>query len=183
MLPNSQKAPPLEPNGIRNIMDALRRIVRDLRLCAREAERTAGVSGAQLFVLQTLAESHASSLNDLADRTLTDQSSVSVVVRRLVERKLITRKPSSVDARRIELSLTPAGRRLLARCPEPTQAKLVQSLARLSPSEIDVLTRGLLALVREMGIENAEPRMFFEEATASTETSTPHEGQHSCDHS
>ena len=92
--------------SIRTVMDGLRRIVRDLRLSARDAERGAGISGAQLFVLQTLSESSAQSLNDLADRTLTDQSSVSVVVKRLVERKLVARKPSEEDGRRVELSLT-----------------------------------------------------------------------------
>jgi DNA-binding MarR family transcriptional regulator len=149
-------------------MDSLRRIVRDLRLSARGAERSAGVSGAQLFVLQALADHSAASLNELADRTLTDQSSVSVVVRRLADRKLVARRPSSQDARRIVLSLTPAGHRMLARCPEPTQARLVAALRRIRAPELAALTAGLGALVREMGIEDAEPRMFFEETLGSS---------------
>lgn len=159
-------------DSIRTVMDGLRRIVRDLRLSAREAERGAGISGAQLFVLQTLAESSAQSLNDLADRTLTDQSSVSVVVKRLVERKLITRKPSEEDGRRVELALTSAGRRLLARCPEPTQARLVAALKRLSPDELTSLTAGIRALEREMGISGAA-RMFFDEESPSGKTTRP----------
>jgi DNA-binding MarR family transcriptional regulator len=161
--PASRKA-----TNLRAVMDALRRIVRALRLSARDAERSAGISGAQLFVLQALAEQRASSLNDLAERTLTDQSSVSVVVKRLVDKKLVLRKPSSDDARRIELSLTPAGRRLLARCPEPTQARLLASLRRLDTSELASLTDGLASLLREMGIDEAGPaRMFFDEEAAS----------------
>jgi DNA-binding MarR family transcriptional regulator len=146
-------------------MDALRRVVRALRLTARDAERSAGISGAQLFVLQSLADQPASSLNDLAERTLTDQSSVSVVVKRLTARKLVARKASPVDARRVELSLTPAGRRLLARCPEPTQARLVLSLKRLETRELDDITKGLTALVREMGIQDAAPEMLFDDET------------------
>jgi MarR family transcriptional regulator, lower aerobic nicotinate degradation pathway regulator len=156
-------APAHRAEGIRNVMDSLRRVVRALRLTARDAERSAGISGAQLFVLQSLADGAASSLNDLADRTLTDQSSVSVVVKRLTARKLVMRKASPVDARRVELSLTPAGRRLLARCPEPTQARLVTSLRRLDGAELADITRGLSALVREMGIEDAAARMFFDD--------------------
>src|ERR1019366_8248270 len=152
-----------------SVMDALRRVVRDLRLSARDAERSTGISGAQLFVLQSLVDEPASSLNELADRTLTDQSSVSVVVKRLADRKLVARKASPVDARRIELSLTAAGQRLLALCPEPTQARLVRSLRRLSPGELSSLRAGLAAMVREMGIENAAARMFFdEESTTGT---------------
>jgi MarR family transcriptional regulator, lower aerobic nicotinate degradation pathway regulator len=148
-------------------MDSLRRIVRDLRLSARDAERSAGISGAQLFVLQSLAEEPAASLNDLAERTLTDQSSVSVVVKRLVDRKLVARKPSAVDARRVELSLTAAGRRLLARCPEPTQARLLSALRRLSSADLVKLTAGLSAVVMQMGIQDAAPRMFFDEESGS----------------
>jgi DNA-binding MarR family transcriptional regulator len=147
-------------------MNALRRIVRDLRLSAREAERSAGISGAQIFVLQALAGGRASSLNELADRTHTDQSSVSVVVRRLVDRRLVARKASSEDARRTELTLTPAGHRLLARCPEPTQARLIEALERMAPAELLGLTGGLLALVRELGTEPAAPPMFFDEDAA-----------------
>lgn len=154
-------------DGVRAVMDSLRRIVRDLRLSARGAERSAGISGAQLFVLQALAERPAVSLNDLAERTLTDQSSVSVVVKRLADRKLVARKASAQDARRIELSLTAAGRRLLARCPEPTQARLLDSLRRLSPPDLAKLTGGLAALVAQMGIEDADARMFFDEESSS----------------
>jgi DNA-binding MarR family transcriptional regulator len=145
------------------VLDALRRIVRELRLSAREAERSAGISGAQLFVLQALASGPVASLNDLADRTLTDQSSVSVVVRRLADQKLVSRRVSPDDARRVELSLTSAGQRLLARCPEPTQARLLAALRRMAPAELTALSRGLAALVREMGIDDTEARMFFEE--------------------
>jgi DNA-binding MarR family transcriptional regulator len=163
----SQESPsPHETPRIRPILDALRRIVRELRLSSGNAQRAAGISGAQLFVLQMLAQQKASSLGDLAARTVTDQSSVSVVVGRLVDRKLVTRRPSKEDARRVELSLTPAGLRMLARCPEPTQARLLDALGRMEPAELEALRTGLGALVREMGIENETPRMFFEEAAA-----------------
>jgi DNA-binding MarR family transcriptional regulator len=147
---------------MRGVLNALRRIVRDLRLGARDAERSAGISGAQLFVLQALADERASSLNELADRTHTDQSSVSVVVRRLVDRKLIARKAANDDARRTELSLTAAGRRLLARCPEPTQARLVQALERMPFVEFQALASGLHSLTHEMGGDAASPPMFFD---------------------
>jgi DNA-binding MarR family transcriptional regulator len=170
---DTEPSPAPDGAGFRVILDALRRIVRDLRLGSREAERDAGVSGAQLFVLQALAGGRAASLNELAERTHTDQSSVSVVVRRLADRKLVARKPSRLDARRIELSLTPAGQRMLARCPEPMQARLLAAIGRLEATERDALTRGLAALVREMGLERAAPHMFFEEPSKSADDHDP----------
>ena len=67
------------------ILDALRSIVRELRLASREAEQRVGVHGAQLHALRQLSDSPTMSLTELADRTHTDISSVSVVVSRLVE--------------------------------------------------------------------------------------------------
>jgi DNA-binding MarR family transcriptional regulator len=159
--------PAVAPEGLRAVVDARRRIVRELRLSAREAERGAGISGAQLFVLQALASQSAASLNELAERTVTDQSSVSVVVKRLVARNLVTRRPSRADARRVELAVTASGRKLLARCPEPTQVKLVSALRRLSARELHELTAGLAGLIREMGLGETSVRMFFDDESPS----------------
>jgi DNA-binding MarR family transcriptional regulator len=148
---------------VRAVMNGLRKIVRGLRLSAREAERTAGISGAQLFVLQSLSEEAAPSLNELSERTSTDQSSVSVVVRRLVDQGLVERRPSTEDARRVELRLTAAGKKLVRRCPEPTQARLVSALRRLGGGELAALRGGIEALVRGLGARSEAARMFFDE--------------------
>lgn len=149
-------------SDVRVIMDRLRQIVRALRLSARAAEKSDGVTAAQLFVLQKLADSKAASLGELAGRTATDQSSVSVVVSRLVERRLVSRVGSKDDARRVEIQLTPSGRSLLQRSPQPAQVGIVRALVRLPLVKRRALARGLDALVLEMGIRQ-EPPMFFEE--------------------
>src|SRR5262249_61639595 len=64
---------------------ALRRLVRALRLADRAAESRLGLSAAQLFVLERLAEGPVGSMAELAGRTPTDASSVSGVVQRLTE--------------------------------------------------------------------------------------------------
>ena len=95
------------------ILDAIRRLVRHLRLADRAAQGELGISGAQLFVLVELGKTGSLSLNDLAARTRTDQSSVSVVVSRLVDAGLVTRERDARDARRLVLNLTKNGRALL----------------------------------------------------------------------
>jgi DNA-binding MarR family transcriptional regulator len=150
-----------EVDDVRAVMDALRKIFRGLRLSARSAERSAGMSGAQLFVLQALAEESARSLNALAERTRTDQSSVSVVVARLVDKKLVVRKASAADGRRVELQLTQAGKRVLSRVPQATQSRLVAALSRLDHEERASLRAGLEALVRETGLESEKAQLLF----------------------
>ena len=74
------------------IMDSIRKIVKSLRETSKLAEKIAGISAAQLFVLQKIAESKVPlRINDLAAKTLTHQSSVSVVITKLVEKKWVER--------------------------------------------------------------------------------------------
>ena len=71
------------------VLDSIRRIVR--LLASRQADRDFGLSGAQVFVLQTLAEAEMLSVNELAECSHTHQSSVSVVVQSLVDKRFIAR--------------------------------------------------------------------------------------------
>jgi DNA-binding MarR family transcriptional regulator len=151
---------------IRAVMDALRRIVRALRLSARAAEGRLGISGAQLFVLHQLASSDASSIDELAARTLTHQSSVSVVVSRLAARGLVVRHTASDDARRTAIALTGAGRALLRKAPEVGQARLLTGLARLGREQRRALAFHLAALVRALEVGDETPGMFFEDESA-----------------
>lgn len=148
----------------REVLDAIRQLVRSLRESSREAEKRVGISGAQLFVLQTLARGAALSLNELAAATATHQSSVSVVVSRLVKRSLVARGRSSTDGRRLELTLTKAGRALIRRAPRVAQQQLFDGLRRHSPSEMKTLATSLRRLVARMGITDRKPSMFFEES-------------------
>jgi len=129
------------------ILDALRSIVRELRLASREAEQRVGVHGAQLHALRQLSDSPTMSLTELADRTHTDISSVSVVVSRLVEQGLVARRSADDDRRRLALALTARGRSLLRRAPETGSSRLLRAAAHLSDREVHALASGLGKLV------------------------------------
>jgi len=150
-------------NGTQEVLDAVRRIVQSLRESSRRAERHVGVSGAQLFVLQKLAESPSLSVNDLADRTHTHQSSVSTVVARLVDGGLVRRARSGDDGRSVRLSLTPRGARLAARVPGLPQERLVRGVEQLSSSRRRQLASALGALAQAMDAADVPPPMFFED--------------------
>jgi DNA-binding MarR family transcriptional regulator len=143
-------------------MDDLRRLVQYLRRSAGTAQERIDLSGAQLFVLQQLRRAPASSVDELATRTLTDQSSVSVVVARLHARGLVTRRRSRDDGRRVEILLTARGRALLKRAPRPAQEKLVAGLAKMTSAEIARVATSLRLLVLKSGIAGAAPSLFFE---------------------
>lgn len=146
------------------ILDALRRVLRYLRNAAASTHGSTGLSAAQLFVLQRLAEAdRALSVNELAERTYADQSTVSVVAQRLEKRGLLARRRSSEDRRRVDLSVTPRGRTLLGRQLRSPQAGLLQGLARLPPASRAALAEHLRELTRAMGLHGAPAPMMFED--------------------
>lgn len=148
----------------RAVLDAIRRIVRALRESSRGTERSVGLGAAQLFVLQRLAGAPALSLNELARRTLTHQSSVSVVVSKLVRAGLVARTRADADGRRVEIMLTKAGRTVLSRAPAAAQDRLIAALGVLGTETRRDLSRRLGQLVEAMALPARHPPMFFEAA-------------------
>lgn len=154
----------------------IRALVRALHQSARRVERGTGVTNAQLFVLQQLGERHGLSINDLAERALTGQNAVSTVVERLVTQGLVRRARAADDARRVVATLTPAGRELLERAPEPPTTRLLTALAEMPAASLPSLARGLRALVHAMGLSEELAGMLFErddESTAATSQRHP----------
>ncbi|HEY4241314.1 MAG TPA: MarR family transcriptional regulator [Kofleriaceae bacterium] len=148
--------------GAAEALVALRRIIRFLRLGDRDTERAYGLSSAQLFALLAIDDSPAMSLAELAARTMTDPSSVSAVVARLTRVGYIARVASTTDKRRAELTLTPAGKRLVRKAPRTPQAQLIAAIDGLPPARRARLVAGLVDIVEAIGAEEMEPRLIFE---------------------
>ena len=144
-------------------VEAMRRIVRALRVAAQRTQSEAGISAAQLFVLGQLSAAPVESLSELADRTLTDRSSVADVVDRLAARGLVQRAQSALDRRRMTIALTAPGRRLLNEAPPPPTGLLIEGVAQLSDAELAGLAHGLERLTQNMGIAGEPTTMLFED--------------------
>lgn len=153
-----------DQRAIGEVMDGIRSVVRALRLNTRAIEKQLGISLAQLWVLQILAERPADSLNELAIATATHQSSVSVVVRRLVERELVTRTTAHEDKRRVRIELTDAGRALIVKAPPTVQVSLIAGLRRLSPERREELRVLMREWLTASGVDlSSTPPMLMED--------------------
>jgi len=114
-------------------------------------------------VLRKLDEEGDLSLNDLADATLTHQSSVSVVVTKLVERGLIKRLRSKTDGRQLVLNVTPKGQVLLRKAPKPTQDGLIIGIESLDLKTKKELDRALAKLTDSLHLPTDKPApMLFD---------------------
>ena len=163
-----RKRPPhrarAERGDVRAALDAFRLIVSALRSSGTDAERRTGLTSAQLFALQRIAEHPGASVNEVAALTFTHQSSVSVVIRRLVAKRLVVKVAAKDDRRRQQLELTAAGRRSIARAPSVVQDRLIDAIAALNPRGRRTVTRLLGHIAGQLAPRVApHPPMLFEE--------------------
>ena len=154
-----------DDEGMR-ILNSIRQLVRALRLFDREAQTKYGVTAAQMFVLHAIEQEEGLSLNALAARTATDQSSASVVVQRLVEAGYVLRTALPSDRRRIELRLTPKGRGVIRKAPPPAQQKILATVADMPARDRKALAELLENFVQEFGVRGKKSPMLFEEDEA-----------------
>jgi DNA-binding MarR family transcriptional regulator len=152
-------------SDVRAALDALRRIIQALRLAAPDPSRRGRLSSAQLFALQQIAEHPGASVNDIAALTFTHQSSVSVVIQRLVARGLVAKVAVDEDRRRQRLDVTAKGRRALADTPVAVQERLIDAIAGLASSKRRALAGALatVALAVTPGDAGEHPPMLLEE--------------------
>lgn len=122
---------PEKASNVTRAMQLLDAITHAARVESRELQRVYGLTLAQLVALQRLADEPAKSLNDLAARTGTHQSSVSVVAKQLVDKGLAARVDGK-DRRSVAFVLTDAGRALLRRVPPTVYLRLETELGAMS---------------------------------------------------
>ena len=145
------------------ILDSIRRLVRLLRLTDRAAQSELGLSGAQLFVLHELGKTASMSLSELAEKTRTDQSSVSVVVTRLVSGGFVSRERDKSDARRLVLTLTKTGRAVADKSPPVAQERIIEVLERMPENDLRRFADTFTRLIEDIGEGRGPAPMMFDD--------------------
>jgi hypothetical protein len=84
------------------------------------------------------------------------------VVSRVVDAGYVARRTSASDARRTELTLTPAGRALLRSAPDLAQTRLVAALHEVPAARLRVTAAVLDGVARAISPTTEPPPMFFE---------------------
>jgi DNA-binding MarR family transcriptional regulator len=125
----------------------LLRIGRELRREAREA----GVSPEQVSLLVEIKYSPGIGVNELAARERVSAPAMSNHVDRLERDGLVTRTPSPNDRRRVGLTLTDEGKRLLRRVRSRRTAWLASRLGALDAAELAAVEAAVEPLSRLLG--------------------------------
>lgn len=101
----------------------------------------------QWAVLVTLANENAMSQNQLGRATHMDPATTQGVIMRLLDRKLVERRPDPQDRRRTSVTLSRAGADLVAQLTENARRANDRTLEPLTPSEREVFMALLLKMM------------------------------------
>lgn len=148
MVNRNKKVPPLQ------VLKKFRIIYGTVRQHFREIERTCGVTGSQLWVMQEVSNTPGIGISELAERLSIHQSTCSQLVEKLVARELISKERSKEDQRRVGLRLTLEAVRLIKNAPGPAEGVLPEALSALPAETMRALDVSLEKVIQQLQISD-----------------------------
>jgi MarR family transcriptional regulator, organic hydroperoxide resistance regulator len=138
-------------------IEMLNGIFQAVDVFSRQALRDFGVTGPQIWALRIIGQTKALRMSDLAHRMHLHLSTVTGIIDRLEASRLVSRERSDDDARVMELRLTPKGRAILSRAPEPPRSKASRGLEKLPLKELRQVRSSLILIARAMEVDLRPP--------------------------
>jgi DNA-binding MarR family transcriptional regulator len=145
-MPRSSSAAAPETDPLETLAK-FRVIIRAAQWHAAAVQKQCGVSGAQLWIMQEIAEAPGLRVGELAARMAIHQTTASNLLDALEKRGYLKKSRDDEDQRVVNLLLTPSGSRVLRKAPKPARGLLPEALARLDPKKRARLDAGLKALL------------------------------------
>ena len=149
--------------AITEIMQSLRQIFRAIQDYSQEVSRNFGITGPQLWALKTLSADGSLSLGDLSNKMYLHPSTVSGVVDRLEKKGYAVRDRGQKDRRVVTVQLTPKGKRLAKKAPNPIQGKMVYGLRKLEARKLNSIYAAIQKLVEIMAVQDVKATFFFDQ--------------------
>ncbi len=147
--------------AVSEIVQSLRRIFKVIQDYSQQVLDKFGVSGPQLWTLKTISQYRNLSLGDLSKKMYLDPSTITGLVDRLEKKGYAVRDRGQRDRRVIKVQLTPKGKRLARKTPNPAQGKMIYGLRRLPKEKLYLMYSCLQKLVEIMEAENVKATFFF----------------------
>lgn len=146
------KTDPLEtpPALAMEVLQQFRMIYGSMRQYFRLVEERCGMPGSQMWVLQEVQRRPEIGIGELAVCMGIHQSTCSLLVDKLVSQSYLVKERRSADQRRVGLSLTADGLRVLAALPGPAEGILPEALAELPEVVLKTLNINLDELIRHL---------------------------------
>ncbi len=153
---------PHDPIISDKVMIALRKIIRTIDMNSKKLVKRVGLTGPQLIILREIAAKNDISPGAIANAVSLSQATVTGILERMEKRKLLTRKRSENDKRRIMVRLTDLGRQTVENAPPLMQESFVDRFAGLQEWEQTLILSVLQRLVVLMEAKTVDAGPFLE---------------------
>lgn len=139
-----------------DVLVSLRRILRATSIHSRKLGRSVGITAPQLMVLRAVCDHDVMTATEIARAVSLSQATITTILTNLETRDLLKRERSSVDRRRVQVTLTDAGRDVLAEAPKPLQESFARRFAALPRWEQHQLVSSLERVAVMMDAEDLD---------------------------
>lgn len=144
------------PDKIKEIIFLIRKLMHGAELYTKELNKKYSITSAQLNCLLALYENGPLPPSKIARHMMVNSSTVTGVIDRLEQKKLVRRQRNSPDRRIINIQLTSDGQKLAEVAPPPIQQRVVDGLQQLSPYELNQIIRSLAKLTQMLDLQDLE---------------------------
>lgn len=141
---------------IDEVLVALRRVIRATDLHSKQLNRTVGLTAPQLLLLQTSDKQGELTIGEIARSMSLSQATVTTIVDRLEARGLLKRQKSSVDKRKVYVTITEEGKKLIKDAPTALHTELVRRFGNLEGWQQSMILASLQHLASLMDAENLD---------------------------
>ena len=145
----------------RELLIGLRKITQAIDLHSKRLLKNVGITSPQLVILQEIAACGSLTTAELVKAVSLTQGTVTAIIMRLEKNDLVSRRRSGKDRRRIHISITKKGERLLIDAPSPLQEKFIHSYYALEEWEQLMILSSIHRIVGMMSAEKLEASPFL----------------------
>ena len=143
--------PRLRPAGeTLQFMQRLWELVHALAVRSKRMGRMLGVTGPQRLVIRVVGQAPGATASEISSILGLHPSTLTGVLARLENQRLLQRRVDAADRRRVRFRLTPAGRRIDRERKGTVEAAVRRALGRAGPEQIAHTEAVLALLVAEL---------------------------------
>ncbi|PWK47311.1 MarR family winged helix-turn-helix transcriptional regulator [Pleionea mediterranea] len=147
------------------LLISLRRIIRSIDLHSKKLNKTSGMTGPQLLVLQEVYKERGITAKRIAENVNLSQGTITTILDKLESRDLVNRIRSETDRRRVSLFLTEKGSLLLEKAPKPMQEEFIERFKNLDEWEQNLLLSSFSRVAQMMDASKIDAAPLLEIGT------------------
>ena len=138
------------------VLRQFRQVFNAVKAHFQQVEKSVGMGGAQVWALSIVREQPGIGVGALARAMSIHQSTASNLVRTLIERDMVVAAKQGSDRRAVQLSLLPAGAKVLKNTPGPFAGLLPDALKAMPPQTLARMQEDLDRLLDRIASDEAD---------------------------